>query len=130
MPLELEVYGTNKLMARLVKLPKSLDLASAEGIKEVAELIRDHAKAICPVDTGSLRASIRKQVYASPATHIHRVGVSAGGYKINPKTGRRVDYASFVEFGTSRMRAQPYMRPAMERYKDKLPKIVKANIRK
>lgn len=125
MPATLEVYGKNKLMARLAKLQNSvLAKASEDAIKAVAVEIRDTAKGIVPVDTGSLRTSIRLQVYASPATYVRRIGVSAGGYVTNPKTGNLVNYASYVERGTSKMVARPYIQPAIEQHKDKLPKEI------
>jgi len=129
--MELEVYGKEQLMARLANLQHEvLDKAAEHGIKEVAEKIRDTAKILVPVDTGSLRASIRLQVHAMPAQHVHKIGVSAGGYVLNPKTKMRVNYASFVEFGTSRQRAQPYLRPAIERHKTELPKLAKEALSK
>lgn len=34
-------------------------------------------------------------------------------------------YAGFVEFGTSKMRAQPFMRPAMERHQAEIKEIMR-----
>lgn len=62
------------------------------------------AKRIVPVDTGALHSSIG-----------HRVRNERGGlpvlYLCAGLEGR-APYALFVELGTSRMRAQPYLRPA------------------
>ena len=124
MPTTLKIIGTNRLIARLARFPKDIEKASADGISNIIVQIRDDAKALCPVDTGSLKSSIRKQTYAKPAGHILRYGISAGGYVTNPKTGRKVDYASYVEYGTSKMFHKPFMRPAIERHKDKLTKEI------
>lgn len=124
MPLTLEVYGKNKLMARLANLQsKVLDKAAETSVRQVAVNIRDDAKRVCPVDTGSLRKSIRLQVQARPKKNVHKIGVSAGGYVTNPKSGEKVNYASHVEYGTSRQRPQPFLRPAIERHKKELLKI-------
>ena len=57
MPMELKVYGNEQLMARLVNLQKEvLDKACEVGTKEVAEKIRDTAKNLVAVDTGSIKA--------------------------------------------------------------------------
>ena len=109
-------YGQRKLLARLANLEKALPRVSAEKIIEVAKEVRDEAKRIVyfnAYDTGSLHNSIRLQVYAREAGKINKVGVSAGGYVTNPKTGRKVDYAAFVEFGTSRQRPVPFLRVAV-----------------
>jgi HK97 gp10 family phage protein len=123
-PLTLEVYGANKLMARLTELRTvRLKQSTEENVRKTCEAIRDDAKAIVPVDTGSLRSSIRLQVRPRPTAHSISYGVSAGGYVTNPKSGKKVNYASFVEYGTRKMAAQPYMRPAIERHKEELPKM-------
>lgn len=58
------------------------------------------AKQLCPVDTGRLRASIN-----------HRL--EADGQGLVAIIGSDVEYAPYVEFGTRYMRAQPYLRPAL-----------------
>lgn len=125
-----EVYGLNQLMARLAKMKEELESATADALREVAAQMRDDAKAFCPVDTGSLRASIRVQAYVKPKAHFYNVGVSAGGYVTNPKSGMKVNYASHVEFGTSRQRAQPFMRPAYEGNKHNILRIMKEGLKK
>lgn len=62
--------------------------------------VSNQAKANCPVDTGRLRASI---------------GVSQSFDTEGAVTtvGSNVEYAAYVELGTSRQRAQPYLRPAL-----------------
>lgn len=56
-----------------------------------------YAKKECPVDTGNLRNSITHEVVQSEkAVHI----------------GTNVEYAAYVELGTVRTKAQPYLRPA------------------
>ena len=39
--------------------------------------------------------------------------------------GSNVEYAAYVELGTSRMRARPYLRPAVENYTDEYKNLVK-----
>lgn len=78
--------------------------AAAAGDRAAALLalkLRNEAVRRCPVDTGRLRQSIGLQK------------VGEGHYRV----GTNVVYAPFVEFGTRRTRAQPFMRPAMEAVK-------------
>lgn len=58
------------------------------------------AQHLCPVDTGRLRASITWEMGADSLGLLAMVGSD-------------VEYAPFVELGTSRMRAQPFLRPAL-----------------
>jgi len=62
-----------------------------------AEAIAAKARDICPVDSGALQASI----------HVEGGG---GDYSVIAD----VSYAEAVEYGTSKMAAQPYLRPAVE----------------
>jgi len=95
----------------LTKLARDLEMAGRNAEKatdlvlsNAAQFILFEMKKIVPVDTGRLRSSI--VVQGSP-----------GRYVVGPVG---VPYASYVEFGTSRMRAQPYVRPAVQKYLDEL----------
>jgi HK97 gp10 family phage protein len=70
-------------------------------VERYATIIADEAARLVPVKTGSLKASITVHLEALAAE------ITAG---------ENLDYAAYVEYGTSRMAAQPFMRPAMERY--------------
>lgn len=65
-------------------------------------VVRVEAAAIrgCPVDTGRLRSSIGRQVAVD---QLGLVGI----------VGTDVEYAPYVEYGTSRSPAQPFLRPAL-----------------
>lgn len=67
-----------------------------------------YAKDIVPVDTGALKNSIQ----AKPE--------SPQVWEVAPHT----EYAIYVEFGTYKMRAQPYMRPAAEKIRKAFPQLV------
>lgn len=125
-----EIIGMDRLIARLKAIGNSFDPVTEKALKETTTKVRDEAKRLCPVDTGSLQKSIRRTAYVRVAGHIQQMGVRAGGYIVNPKTGRRVDYARHVEYGTSKTRAQPFLRPAVIKYKREMVKIVKRGIKK
>lgn len=109
---QLRIKGIEKVKRSFNALTKGIDPAAARVLKEVAKEVKEEAKELVPVDTGALQASIRLIVTAATAGHVTRVGVRAGGYEVNPKTGKLVDYAVYVEFGTSRQTPQPYLVPA------------------
>lgn len=128
MELKAELVGADRLVARLGKARVNLDPQTVEGLNEVADSIVQDAKAMVRVDTGSLQKSIRRQRHVSQA-HLHSIAVTAGGYIINPKTGRIVDYAQYLEYGTSRMPPYPYMRPALESNRSTLMLILRGKLR-
>lgn len=96
MSIRINVYDEAQLKAALAQLPeRMLDWAS-EVLYEQARLIAALAQIYVPVDTGSLRDSIRVERGGSGlGWRLYRV--RAGGYVTNPRTGRKVDYAVYVE---------------------------------
>ena len=79
--------------------------AVADAVDTVAFQIEADAKDLVPVDTGHLKGSIQAQ----PSND----GLSAA-------VNVFATYAAYVEFGTSRMRAQPYLVPAVEMNRPRL----------
>ena len=72
--------------------------ARAMALEIIGGKAESYAKRLCPVDTGNLRNSITHQ-------------------QMNENTevvGSNVDYAPYVELGTHRMAAKPFLRPAAE----------------
>lgn len=67
----------------------------------VGHRVTNKAKRLCPVDTGNLRSSINNELRSENGHLVVRVGTN-------------VAYAPYVEFGTRRMRAQPFLRPALD----------------
>ena len=88
--------------------------AKEEAIIKALEMIgqsaEGYAKAICPVDTGNLRNSITHQQEGDDTEVI----------------GTNVEYAPYVELGTQRSKAQPYLKPAVVDHLDEYGRIIKA----
>jgi len=121
--MQIEILGLKELEDKLSNLEGKLSSVLDEALDAIAEKIRDDAKNFAPVDTGALRKSIRTEKKKL------KVSVVAGdGGVINPRTGREVDYAGYVEFGTSRMSPQPYMQPALEKNLNEISRIVKDKV--
>ena len=66
------------------------------ALEKVGLMTERNAKIACPVDTGRLRNSI---------THTHD--------KNTAYIGTDVEYAPYVEMGTTNTKAQPYLKPAI-----------------
>jgi len=79
---------------------------------EQAKVMQGYAQVWVPVETGSLRNSIRLEIVPTNSSQKKSVRVRAGGYVTNPKTGKLVDYARFQEEGTKYIVGSFYMRRA------------------
>lgn len=86
--------GMSKLTAQL----EAVGLAfTVDDLVEGALIIAVEAENNCPVDTGYLKST----VFVREAGDDVEIGFEA-------------PYASYVEFGTYKMAAQPYLRPALD----------------
>ena len=81
----------------------ALESAVQRGLEIIGGKAETYAKELCVVDTGNLRNSITHQT--DPAEKAVAIGSN-------------VEYAPYVEMGTSRMKAQPYLRPAATEHTD------------
>lgn len=95
------------------KRPDKVLAATMKGIDWGADKIEKTAKEKVVVATGKLRDSIG----------IKKI---PGGKSIGPDT----DYDIYVEMGTSRMAAQPYMRPTMQLLRKPISLFTMKEIRK
>lgn len=91
--------------------------AIRRALEKVGLTAEAYAKLKCPVDTGRLRNSI---------THVVVDSVGAG---IIVYIGTNVEYAAYVELGTSNTKAQPYLRPAVSNHTSEYRSIVEAELR-
>lgn len=87
--------------------PRRFRTEARAAMRKTAADIQGTAQNLAPVDTGNLRNSITSD-YTENA-QLLRVEI-----------GPTANYGAFVERGTSRARAQPYLRPAVERHEPAL----------
>ena len=96
------------LYNHLPRIKAAMPGAIAETVREAALKCETYAKDVTPVDTGALQASIKAKKLAETE------------WEIAPDT----EYAIYVEFGTRKMAAQPYMRPAAEKIRAEYPDLI------
>lgn len=89
--------------AGLARLLESEEGPVAKDLLRRLIKVERAAKRLCPVDTGRLRSSIT-----------HDPDLRRDEQGLYGVVGTNVEYAPHVEFGTSRMRAQPFLRPALD----------------
>lgn len=85
-----------------------ISAAVSSALEKIGLMAEGYAKKKCPVDTGNLRNSITHQVDGD-AVYI----------------GTNVEYAPYVELGTSRQKAQPFLRPAASEHGAQYRQVLK-----
>jgi HK97 gp10 family phage protein len=110
------VSGVNKVVRELDLRIARVRQAVKEQVAKSALNIQLGAKKRCPVRTGALRNSITVDFYGALSAEI----------------GPHMPYAAYVEYGTRKMRAQPYLFPAFEeerlRFEEGLARAVKGAV--
>lgn len=96
------------------KFLNALTGAVEEGLAAIGLTAESYAKDLCPVDTGRLRNSITNAVAAKEQAVI---------------IGTNVEYAAYVELGTTRMHARPYLRPAVSNHTDEYKALMETALK-
>lgn len=99
----LDVRGIKETIAKIDLTNTKVRKAVQEQVGKSALNIQLEAKKRCPVRTGALRNSITVDFYGVMSAQI----------------GPHMPYAPYVEFGTRKMPAKPYLFPAFEEERPK-----------
>lgn len=90
-----------------------LKAAKERALEIIGGKAETYAKQICPVDTGNLRNSITHKQMDENTEVI----------------GTNVEYAPYVELGTRKSKAQPYLRPAAENHSAEYKSIMEHELK-
>ena len=97
-PDEIRTVGNAEVTWSGSSLTDVFSKETLETLSAMGDRIVDEAKRIVPVRTGRLKASIHKEDNFE---------------KSEVLVGSEVEYALYVELGTYKMSARPYLRPAL-----------------
>lgn len=111
MSVKLDDKGTIRTAAEALQTIAKTNLKAVDAVCE-GEIRKayDEARRLVPVRTGYLRSTI---YWVKKALASYSLGASAS-------------YAQFVEYGTSRMDARPFLRPALLTYFSNMEKLLQA----
>lgn len=142
-----EIKGLSELRRKLQALPPALSSRSGGPVRsalfKAAKVVRDEARQLAPRRTGLLAANVVAKRNPHPESHNanEEYGVMVSSIKrkyantARNRRKRRVGksyrvagpsyYWRFLEFGTRKMAAKPFMRPAFERTKQRALEVFK-----
>nr|WP_278914270.1 HK97-gp10 family putative phage morphogenesis protein [Streptococcus lutetiensis] len=110
MSIKFKVRGVDQMVRLIANKGKKARIATNRELDLSSKRIEHMAKVKAPVDTGALKNSI----------------FSAKAGNLTYKVTAPQHYAIYVEKGTRKMRAQPYLKPALDAER---PKLI-SNLRK
>ena len=129
--LSVKMLGLKELSAQLDALPlRVAQRILGKAVSAGARIVRDEAIARAPVATGALRSQIFTKRERSESAYektsvvgvkngVARYGNTAANRRMNRagkeyKVDGKTYYWRFLEFGTHKMRAHPFLRPAFD----------------
>lgn len=108
------VTGLEDLEKVLRSIPEIARELAQEASNDMAEDVGDEVRNSAPVDTGKLKASIDVAPVETDDPNVREAGV----YIDN-----RAFYWRYTEYGTQAKAARPFITPAVERARGKMPGI-------
>ena len=110
-----DVHGLDDIERKLKALGgRAAERALSSGLRAGAAVIVREARKRAPKRTGKLRKNIYSfKIKKKNRTHAVEYGVGVR-VKGKPKDPKNAFYWSFIEFGTSKVPARPFLRPALK----------------
>lgn len=105
---EVELEGMESLLAEVERLGQAGSRIENKALREAGEIVKEAIKREAPERTGTLKRSIE----------VSRVKTKDGVKCVEVGPGKDGWYGKFLEFGTVKMKAKPFMAPGYETSKD------------
>lgn len=104
--MRISIEGLDSVKNALVNYANSVNGRLAHGIAVGGKIVEGEAKALCPVSTEATRPG-------GPHGEL-RQSITSQTDGLTAEVGTNKEYAAYVEFGTYKMAAQPYLVPALK----------------
>lgn len=129
--IEAKIEGLAELKKALDALPKELHAGPLRAaVGAAAKVVQDAAKQSAPVDDGTLKRAIyrtRSKTGSSAVQEMAIVGVRFG--RKYRRRGQDAWYWRFLEFGTKKAPARPFLRPGFESTKSQQLAVMQARLK-
>lgn len=113
----------DNLIRRIEEMGKAGVRVENKALKKAGELIVEEAKNDVNVKTGKLKEGLKVSgVRKKNGNKFVLAGIQKGD-------NSKIFYGKFLEFGTSKMKAQPFMGPAYESKKEEAKEVIKQELR-
>jgi HK97 gp10 family phage protein len=128
--INMKIEGLAELQKALNELPQELHKGPLRSaVSAAAKVVQDEAKNNAPVDTGVLRKAIYRTRSKSGSSAVQETAIVGVRYgRKYRKRGMDAWYWRFKEFGTAKMAATPFMRPAFDTTKEQQIEAMKTRL--
>ncbi|QGG47348.1 HK97-gp10 family putative phage morphogenesis protein [Heliorestis convoluta] len=115
-----ELEGVNELLRELEKLGQKGSRIENSALRKAGDKVQSAIQEEAPTRTGTLKRSIRRSNVRTEGTEKY--------VKVDP--GKEGWYGRFVEFGTVKMSANPFMSRGYEKSKKEAAQTIASEMRK
>lgn len=115
-----ELTGIEKLLTEIEQLGSKGNRIENKALKEAGEVMKEAIVNRAPRRFGTLQESVK----------VSGVSTKDGAKHVEVGPGKEGYYGKFLEFGTSKMRAKPFMAPGYENGKDRATATIKEELRR
>jgi HK97 gp10 family phage protein len=127
--MRLKVEGAEQVIKAMQEVDKEMQKALHDLISEAAELVFREADARAPIGpTGRTRFSIRIEIGTSKRGNYYANVVV--GAKDGESTETSAFYVTFYELGTSKQPPRPFMRPALDKSRPRIRRLLQEGLAK
>lgn len=120
----MELEGMDNLIRKIEDMGKAGTRIENAALKKAGELIMEEAKNNVPFRKGKLKEGLKVSgVRKKGGNKFVLAGIQKGD-------NSKIFYGKFLEFGTSKMKARPFMGPAYESKKEEAKEAIKDELRR
>jgi HK97 gp10 family phage protein len=113
-----EIEGADEVIKTLEDLGLEAEKILQDAARKGGEIALREARKRCPERTGNLKRSLK----------VDNGKTTTSKAEVKVTHGKKEFYGTFVELGTSHMKAQPFLRPAVDENRAEISKAVKDEI--
>lgn len=121
---DMELEGMDSLISKIENMGKAGARIENKALKKAGQIIINEAKKNVQVKTGKLNEGLKVSgIRKKNGNKYVLAGIQKGD-------NSKIFYGKFLEFGTSKMGAKPFMAPAYESKKKEAKEVIKQELRK
>ena len=116
---DMKLEGMENLLSEIEKLGKIGSRIENKALREAGDVVKEAIQKETPIRSGKLKESIT----------VSRVKNKDGAKHVEVGPDKGVFYSRFVEFGTVKMKANPFMARGYETSKDSAMETIEKNLK-
>ena len=116
---DMKLEGIENLLAEIEKLGKTGSRIENKALREAGDVVKETIQKETPIRSGKLKESI----------NVSRVKNKDGAKHVEVGPNKDVFYSRFVEFGTVKMKANPFMARGYETSKENAMETIEKSLK-